>query len=242
VIALPVDQIDRIDPAAAAESVISYLSPSSSRRPSMVPVPVVPARRPSVPARRPSVAPESTGLHSQPIPDTDPDTVSRHVHDTNTNTNTNPSSDLALQPEAAPKPSHSPSTLDMDIDVSLLHAQKSLASASAGDRRKAVGRIVSRTAITAACTAAAVGIPDFGKVMAFLGSFSAFLICVILPVSGEGWSGVISTAGAGARDRDREPVCLTPLAPLAPHRIAWRRIALRHIGLLVGRPSQSLGG
>ncbi|RSH87168.1 hypothetical protein EHS25_003659 [Saitozyma podzolica] len=182
VIALPVDQIDRIDPAAAAESVISYLSPSSSRRPSMVPVPVVPARRPSVPARRPSVAPESTGLHSQPIPDTDPDTVSRHVHHTNTNTNTNPSSDLALQPEAAPKPSHSPSTLDMDIDVSLLHAQKSLASASAGDRRKAVGRIVSRTAITAACTAAAVGIPDFGKVMAFLGSFSAFLICVILPL------------------------------------------------------------
>lgn len=135
----------------------------------MAPVPAVSARRPSVPG--------ATVGHN-PEPD---------ITNNNTNTNINPSSDPALELEAATrKPAHPPSTLD--IDVELLHAHKSLASGSAGDRRKAVGRIVSRTAITALCTAAAVGIPDFGKVMAFLGSFSAFLICVILPVSQSGWS------------------------------------------------------
>jgi hypothetical protein len=106
------------------------------------------------------------------------------VTNTNTNTNINLSPEHGREPgleATSSKPSHSPSTLD--IDVELLHAHKSLASASAGDWGKAIGRIASRTAITALCTAAAVGIPNFGKVMAFLGSFSAFLICIILPVS-----------------------------------------------------------
>ncbi|KAL7420911.1 hypothetical protein Q5752_004865 [Cryptotrichosporon argae] len=43
-------------------------------------------------------------------------------------------------------------------------------------------RVASRTAVTALCIAAAVALPGFGRVMAFLGSFSAFLICVILPL------------------------------------------------------------
>lgn len=49
---------------------------------------------------------------------------------------------------------------------------------------KGVLRILSRTIITVACTATAILLPGFEKVMAFLGSFSSFLICIILPVSG----------------------------------------------------------
>lgn len=48
---------------------------------------------------------------------------------------------------------------------------------------KGILRIVSRTLITIACTATAILLPGFEKVMAFLGSFSSFLICIILPVS-----------------------------------------------------------
>jgi len=48
---------------------------------------------------------------------------------------------------------------------------------------KGVLRMVSRTILTAACVIAAIVLPGFEKVMAFLGSFSAFLICIILPVS-----------------------------------------------------------
>jgi vesicular inhibitory amino acid transporter len=35
---------------------------------------------------------------------------------------------------------------------------------------------------TGVCVITAILLPGFGKVMAFLGSFSAFLICIILPV------------------------------------------------------------
>lgn len=48
---------------------------------------------------------------------------------------------------------------------------------------KGVLRLVSRTCLTAGCVIAAIVLPGFEKVMAFLGSFSAFLICIILPVS-----------------------------------------------------------
>ncbi|WVW80724.1 hypothetical protein I302_102710 [Kwoniella bestiolae CBS 10118] len=50
------------------------------------------------------------------------------------------------------------------------------------ERRKAVFRIVSRTVVTALCVGTAVLLPGFGRVMAFLGSFSAFAICIILPL------------------------------------------------------------
>ena len=46
-----------------------------------------------------------------------------------------------------------------------------------------VARAISRTIVTVLCTFTAIALPAFGKVMAFLGSFSAFLICIILPVS-----------------------------------------------------------
>ncbi|OWT36147.1 solute carrier family 32 (vesicular inhibitory amino acid transporter) [Cryptococcus neoformans] len=42
--------------------------------------------------------------------------------------------------------------------------------------------MVSRVVITALCVGIAVVLPGFGRVMAFLGSFSAFLICIILPL------------------------------------------------------------
>ncbi|WVQ95434.1 hypothetical protein IAU59_002531 [Kwoniella sp. CBS 9459] len=49
-------------------------------------------------------------------------------------------------------------------------------------RRNAILRIISRTIVTALCVVTAVLLPGFGRVMAFLGSFSAFLICIILPL------------------------------------------------------------
>jgi len=48
---------------------------------------------------------------------------------------------------------------------------------------KAVLRVGSRIITTGVCVITAILLPGFGKVMAFLGSFSAFLICIILPVS-----------------------------------------------------------
>lgn len=51
------------------------------------------------------------------------------------------------------------------------------------ERKKFCARVFTRTIVTALVTAAAIYLPGFGRVMAFLGSFSAFLICIILPVS-----------------------------------------------------------
>jgi vesicular inhibitory amino acid transporter len=51
------------------------------------------------------------------------------------------------------------------------------------ERMKAVLRVGSRIVTTGVCVITAILLPGFGKVMAFLGSFSAFLICIILPVS-----------------------------------------------------------
>jgi hypothetical protein len=51
------------------------------------------------------------------------------------------------------------------------------------ERRKAWLRVFSRTTVTIVCVGTAIALPGFGRVMAFLGSFSAFLICIILPVS-----------------------------------------------------------
>ncbi|WWC92562.1 uncharacterized protein L201_007521 [Kwoniella dendrophila CBS 6074] len=50
------------------------------------------------------------------------------------------------------------------------------------ERRKAIFRVISRTIVTGFCVITAILLPGFGKVMAFLGSFSAFLICIILPL------------------------------------------------------------
>ncbi|GMK56747.1 hypothetical protein CspeluHIS016_0305870 [Cutaneotrichosporon spelunceum] len=51
-----------------------------------------------------------------------------------------------------------------------------------GEGWKGIARIASRTIITIGCTATAILLPGFEKVMAFLGSFSSFLICIILPL------------------------------------------------------------
>jgi hypothetical protein len=51
------------------------------------------------------------------------------------------------------------------------------------EKWKAVLRVGSRIITTGVCVVTAILLPGFGKVMAFLGSFSAFLICIILPVS-----------------------------------------------------------
>ena len=51
------------------------------------------------------------------------------------------------------------------------------------ENMKAIFRVGSRIITTGVCVITAILLPGFGKVMAFLGSFSAFLICIILPVS-----------------------------------------------------------
>jgi len=51
------------------------------------------------------------------------------------------------------------------------------------ENMKTVFRVGSRIVTTGVCVITAILLPGFGKVMAFLGSFSAFLICIILPVS-----------------------------------------------------------
>lgn len=48
--------------------------------------------------------------------------------------------------------------------------------------KKGMARIACRIAITVMCVATAILLPGFGQVLAFLGSFSAFLICIILPL------------------------------------------------------------
>lgn len=78
----------------------------------------------------------------------------------------------------------------MQADVDRTSAKSSSGSHSSTrlswpdrDRRKTAYRVISRVITTAVCALTAVALPGFGKVMAFLGSFSAFLICIILPVS-----------------------------------------------------------
>jgi hypothetical protein len=58
-----------------------------------------------------------------------------------------------------------------------------LGASDAAERRKSWFRVLSRSAVTAICTGTAVALPGFGRLMAFLGSCTSFLICVILPVS-----------------------------------------------------------
>lgn len=58
-----------------------------------------------------------------------------------------------------------------------------LAASDGVERRKSWWRVLSRTLVTAVCTGTAIALPGFGRLMAFLGSCTSFLICVILPVS-----------------------------------------------------------
>ncbi|KAH9817855.1 transmembrane amino acid transporter protein-domain-containing protein [Melampsora americana] len=50
---------------------------------------------------------------------------------------------------------------------------------------KAFGRILSRIIVTALVVAVSIIIPDFDRVMSFLGAFAAFVICIVIPVSAE---------------------------------------------------------
>ena len=58
---------------------------------------------------------------------------------------------------------------------------------------KALGRTVSRTVVTCLVVIVSILMPNFERVMAFLGAFAAFVICTILPVSAE----MIMTRGQG---------------------------------------------
>ncbi|KAG8856309.1 hypothetical protein FRB96_006460 [Tulasnella sp. 330] len=54
---------------------------------------------------------------------------------------------------------------------------------ASANRRKAVFRMVTRTVMTVAVVLVAIYIPDFSTMMAFLGAFSAFTLCVIGPLA-----------------------------------------------------------
>jgi hypothetical protein len=69
--------------------------------------------------------------------------------------------------------------------------QKMYDEAVAWERKKAGLRVLSRVVVTACCAGTAVALPGFGRVMAFMGSFSSFLICIILPVSRVSWVWVV---------------------------------------------------
>ncbi|CAH7690614.1 transmembrane amino acid transporter protein-domain-containing protein [Phakopsora pachyrhizi] len=51
--------------------------------------------------------------------------------------------------------------------------------------KQAVGKFTCRTFLTALVVLLAILIPQFERLMSFLGAFSAFVICIILPVSAE---------------------------------------------------------
>lgn len=81
----------------------------------------------------------------------------------------------SISPGEAPKPQFGPGDLvDPESDAE--------AKYHSAERKKFAARVISRTIVTGLCTVAAIYLPGFGRVMAFLGSFSAFLICIILPV------------------------------------------------------------
>ncbi|KAI7953459.1 hypothetical protein MJO28_006006 [Puccinia striiformis f. sp. tritici] len=58
---------------------------------------------------------------------------------------------------------------------------------------KAFGRTISRTVVTCLVVIVSILVPNFERVMSFLGAFAAFVICTILPVSAE----MILTRGQG---------------------------------------------
>ncbi|KAJ9093388.1 hypothetical protein QFC21_006418 [Naganishia friedmannii] len=55
-------------------------------------------------------------------------------------------------------------------------------SVALAEKRKTAGRLVARVGVTAACVAVAILLPEFERLMAFLGSFTTFFICVLLPL------------------------------------------------------------
>lgn len=88
----------------------------------------------------------------------------------------------ACQDAAAPGSSESSCA---DPSASKAHASKVWS--------KALGRTVSRTVVTCLVVLVSILMPNFERVMAFLGAFAAFVICTILPVSAE----MVLTRGQG---------------------------------------------
>ncbi|CEL57373.1 Vacuolar amino acid transporter 1 OS=Saccharomyces cerevisiae (strain ATCC 204508 / S288c) GN=AVT1 PE=1 SV=1 [Rhizoctonia solani AG-1 IB] len=77
----------------------------------------------------------------------------------------------AHSPEQPPSPSHKQQA---HIDMVPSH--------HAREKRNKVLRAIERTSLALAVVAVAILFPEFGVVMAFLGAFSAFMLCVIGPI------------------------------------------------------------
>ncbi|TYJ51512.1 hypothetical protein B9479_007908 [Cryptococcus floricola] len=81
----------------------------------------------------------------------------------------------------SPSPHHRPSS-PSHIPTHPTPSPSQIVLHEATEDRKATYRVISRIVVTAVCVGTAVVLPGFGRVMAFLGSFSAFVICIILPL------------------------------------------------------------
>ncbi|CAE6428329.1 unnamed protein product [Rhizoctonia solani] len=77
----------------------------------------------------------------------------------------------AHSPERPPSPSHKQQA---NIDMFSSH--------HAREQRNKILRAIERTSLALAVVAVAILFPEFGVVMAFLGAFSAFMLCVIGPI------------------------------------------------------------
>ena len=84
----------------------------------------------------------------------------------------------ALSADTPSSPSHKhPHT---EEPVSSIHPLSNPTQAQ--EKRKAFLRTIERIALALAVVAVAILFPAFGAVMAFLGAFSAFMLCVIGPI------------------------------------------------------------
>lgn len=85
-----------------------------------------------------------------------------------------------LSPGEAPQtPKQLPTIIENQVDQD----SPDWAEWKKGEKRKLAARVISRTIVTAGCTTAAILIPNFERIMGFMGNFSAFAITSVLPVS-----------------------------------------------------------
>jgi vesicular inhibitory amino acid transporter len=93
---------------------------------------------------------------------------------------------LGIDPAPHPLPSHdppsSPPHKQDHSEQPISSAHPLILSTPAIEKRKSILRATERIALAIAVVVVAILFPDFGAVMAFLGAFSAFMLCVIGPI------------------------------------------------------------
>ncbi|WVQ77614.1 hypothetical protein IAR50_007302 [Cryptococcus sp. DSM 104548] len=98
--------------------------------------------------------------------------IADHEHDQYTHKSSPTHKPLSHRRQSS-LPSHHDPSIPSSSQIALFESS---------EKRKGKYRVISRMVVTALCVGTAVVLPGFGRVMAFLGSFSAFAICIILPL------------------------------------------------------------